>query len=151
MNTVKHLFYLCIISTALLSCKKDVSGCTDSTSDTYNSEANVDNGTCSYHGFLTNWYDTTTRDSLVANNVAALTIYVDNEVVQNINPNIIIWSAQPDCSTTSIGNWITMEGTKSRTISISVKAFDATNTEIRSWNQALTINAGECELYQVIW
>ena len=76
---------------------------------------------------------------------------MDNETVQNINPNFIIWSSEPECSTTTIGNWITMHGTKSKSISITAKAFDSSNTEIRNWSQTLTINAGECELYQIIW
>ena len=38
------------ISTLSVSCKKDVPGCTDPTSSTYNSEANVDDGSCQYPG-----------------------------------------------------------------------------------------------------
>lgn len=140
-----------ILSMSILSCKKDINGCTDPTSDTYNVEANIDNGSCEYHGNLTNWYDNTTRDSLLANNVASLTIYVDNEVVQNINPIFVLWSSQPECSTTAIGNWIKMQGTKSRTISVTARALDSSNVEVRNWVQTMTINAGECELYQVIW
>ena len=44
-----------------------------------------------------------------------------------------------------------MGGTKSKTVSITAKAVDGANIEIRNWNQTRTINAGECELYQVIW
>jgi hypothetical protein len=44
-----------------------------------------------------------------------------------------------------------MEGTKSKTVSITVKALDGANVEIRNWSQTMTINAGECKLYQLIW
>ena len=151
MKQIKAIFLLVILSLINFSCKKDINGCTDLTSDNYNIEANVDNGSCNYHGNLTNWYDTTTRDSLLANNIASVSIYLDNEVVQNINPNVVIWSFEPECSTTTIGNWITMEGTKSKTVSITAKAFNGANVEIRNWNQTRTINAGECEIYQIIW
>jgi hypothetical protein len=151
MKRIKAIFLLVILSLINLSCRKDVNGCMDPASDNYNIEANVDNGSCNYHGNLTNWYDATTRDSLLANNTSSITIYVDNEVVQNINPSDVIWSFEPECSTTTIGNWITMEGTKKKTVSITAKAFDGANVEIRNWNQTLTLNAGECKIYQIIW
>jgi hypothetical protein len=53
--------------------------------------------------------------------------------------------------TPTTGNWIIMEGTKSKTISITAKALDGANVEIRNWSQTMTINAGECKLYQLIW
>ena len=151
MKPIKAILLLVILSLINFSCKKDINGCTDPTSDNYNVEANLDNGSCYYHGNLTNWYDTTTRDSLLANNIASVSIYLDNEVFQNFDPNFIFWSSEPECSNTTIGNWITMEGTKSKTVSITAKAFDGANVEIRNWSQTITINAGECELYQLIW
>jgi hypothetical protein len=144
-------FFSIVLSMTIISCKKDIKGCTDPTSDNYNVEANNDNGSCDYHGNLTNWYDTATRDSLLANSIASVSIYVDNELVQNIYPNFIVWSSVPECSTTTIGNWITMQGTKSRAISVTAKALDGANEEVRNWSQTMTINAGECILYQIIW
>jgi hypothetical protein len=151
MKQIKAILLIVILSMINFSCKKNIHGCTDPSSDNYNVEANVDNGSCIYHGNLTNWYDTTTRDSLLANNIASVSIYVDNDVIQIINPNAVIWSFEPDCSTTTIGNWITMQGTKSKTVSITVKGLDGANVEIRNWSQTMTINAGECKLYQLIW
>jgi len=152
MKQIKAILLIVILSMINFSCKKNIHGCTDPSSDNYNVEANVDNGSCRYHGNLTNWFDTTTRDSLLANNIASVSIYVDNEVIQNFYPNFILWSSAPECNySTTTGNWIIMEGTKSKTISITAKALDGANVEIRNWSQTMTINAGECKLYQLIW
>lgn len=151
MKTLKISIICATFTLAIISCKKNVSGCTDPISDNYNIEANVENGSCNYHGNLVAWYDTITRDSLLSNNIASLTIKVDNETFQNINPTFILWSTQPECNTTTIGNWITMQGVKSRSISITAIAFDSTNSVVRSWNHSMIVNAGECELYQIIW
>ncbi len=136
---------------AFSSCKKNANGCTDPTSDNYDNEANVDNGSCNYHGNLVAWYDTITHDSLIANNVASVTLKVDNETFQNINPTFILWSNQPECNTTTTGNWIIMQGVKSKSVLVTAIAFDSSNTVIKSWDQSITINAGECELYKIIW
>lgn len=151
MKQIKAIFLVVILTWINFSCKKDINGCTDPTSDNYNIEANVDNASCHYHGNLTNWYDNTTRDSLLANNIASVSIYVDNEVFQNFYPNFIFWSTEPVCSNTTIGNWITMEGIKIRTVSVTAKALDSANVEIRNWSQTITINSAECKLYQLIW
>jgi hypothetical protein len=44
-----------------------------------------------------------------------------------------------------------MNGTTSRTFSVTAKAFNGSNIEVRSWSETETINAGECKLFQIIW
>jgi hypothetical protein len=147
----KVIVSIFIVTISIVSCKKEVNGCTDATADNYNVEANKDNGSCNYHGYLVPWYDTITRDSLLSNNVASVGVYVDNEVFQNFYPTFIMWSFEPECSTTTIGNWISMQGTKNRSISVTVKALDSSNVEVRNWVQTLTVQSDECELHQIIW
>ncbi len=45
---MKTLIILSIFSLALLSCKKEKEGCTDSTAFNYHQQATIDNGSCSY-------------------------------------------------------------------------------------------------------
>lgn len=134
-----------------VSCKKDVKGCTDPFADNQMIEATIDDGSCNYHGNLTSWYDTETRDSLLANNIASVGVSVDGESFINYNPTFVLWSVEPECSTTTIGNWILMDDTKTRTISLLVTALDSTNAQVRQWNQLLNIKSSECELYKITW
>ena len=145
------LFCGLIFSLSCISCKKSITGCTDSTADNFLAEATSDDGSCSYHGNLVSWYTNTTRDSLLANNVASVSVHVDNEVIQNFYTNVSVWSTEPNCSTSGLGNWISMTNTKIRTIVVSVKALDNANVEIRSWNQTYSMQANECQLHEIIW
>lgn len=140
-----------IISVSMWSCKKDVSGCTDPSADNFKTDANVEDGSCTFHGYLTPWYDTTTRDSLLANNVASVGVYVDGAVFTNIYPASVLWSAEPECSTNTVGNWITMQNTKSKSINVLVKALDSSNNEVRQWTETMTIESGTCKFHQIIW
>ena len=124
MNPRKLTFTLStlvILSICAVSCKKDISGCMDPTADNHSHIANVDDGSCSYHGHLTPWYNNVTRDSLLANGAASVSVYVDNQTFFNFYPDVTLWSVAPECTTT-IGNWITMHGTESKSISLRVRA-----------------------------
>lgn len=145
--TLSMLFILSIFA---VSCKKDISGCTDPYSDNHNVLAGVDDGSCSYHGYLTPWYNNVTRDSLLANGAASVSVYVDNQTFFNFYPDVTLWSVEPECTTT-IGNWITMNGTESKSISLRVRALDGANTLIREWQETIEIQKDSCELYEIIW
>ncbi len=140
-----------ILAVVVISCKKNVSGCTDPKADNFSTEANADDGSCSFHANLTPWYDTETRDSLLANSVASVAVYIEGEVFTNILPSSVLWSSQPECSTSAIGNWVTMQGAKSKSISLSVRALDSSNMLVRQWTGALTVERGSCHLYKIIW
>ncbi len=122
----------------------------DPTADNHSHIANVDDGSCSYHGHLTPWYNNVTRDSLLANGAASVSVYVDNQTFFNFYPDVTLWSVAPECTTT-IGNWITMHGTESKSISLIVRALDDTNTLIREWQETIEIHKDSCELYEIIW
>lgn len=47
---MKNLFVLTTILLTLISCKKEIPGCTDYQADNYSSEATYDDNTCQYSG-----------------------------------------------------------------------------------------------------
>ena len=81
---------------------------------------------------------------------SSVNILVDNESFQTIFPPFILWSAQPECSTSTIGNWITMTGTQSRTISLHVEAKNGAAL-VQQWDETITIEGNHCELYKITW
>ncbi len=151
LTAITGVFLSFLIVISFTSCKKKINGCTDATADNYSVEANIDNGSCGYHGNLTTWYDNTTRDSLLANNIASVTVFVDNETFLNINPAFVLWSAEPECSTTTVGNWVSFQGVKSKTITLNVKAYDSSNAVVREWTESILMQNDVCELYQIVW
>lgn len=153
MNPRKIMFTLStlvILSIFAVSCKKDIRGCMDPTADNHNHIANVDDGSCSYHGYFTPWYNDITRDSLLANNVDSVKVYIENRTFAKYAISSTLWSAEPECAT-ALGNWITMQGTESKSISLIVRALDDTNTLIREWQETIEIHKDSCELYEIIW
>ena len=54
---MKRLLVLALVCLAIISCNKDIEGCTDSSAVNYNSDANQDDGSCQYFeggGIVTN-------------------------------------------------------------------------------------------------
>lgn len=84
MNIAKVLLSAILITT-LNSCEDDVEGCMDKDSTNYNSEANVDNGSCKYEGKATFWYDTNGSDATVTIN--GLSAFVTEFYTTNPNCN----------------------------------------------------------------
>ena len=91
-----------------------------------------------------------TRDSLLAHNLSVGT-YVDGELIVNYLPTFIMWSEEPECSTAGIGNWVVMEDTKVKTISLVIKAIDSSSSVVRQWDESLKIESGKCKLYEIKW
>ncbi len=90
-------FFLLIAGLSLLSTGcTDVEGCMDPNSVTFNPDATLDDGSCTYEGQVVFWYNETTADSLQADQATALTYYVDGEVVGS-SATTEFWNGAPEC------------------------------------------------------
>ncbi len=105
MKDSKVLLFLSLLFLGFsgVSCKKEIPGCKDEEADNYLYGATEDDGSCTYSGQLSFWYDNETRDSLVANDAENVFPFVNDSVSTNIYPDFVLWSAQPDCKTNSVG------------------------------------------------
>lgn len=100
------IIFLVITSFALLGCKKG--GCIDPLAVNYSSEADKDNGTCTYHGKVIFWFTPVTAGNLLNASVSTLDFYVDGVLLTSI-PVTESSENQPACGslgtlTVDIGN-----------------------------------------------
>jgi len=78
MNNLIILFSLVCV-TVHLSCEKE-EGCLDTDADNYNSNAEIDDKSCTFSGKTVLWFDEATSDSLQNAGVTILTFYIDDEI-----------------------------------------------------------------------
>ncbi len=71
------------VTITITSCKKEkekVKGCMDSKSRTYNSAAEVDDGSCAYNGKATFWVDSNSASNFAAQGIGKIKIYINGSV-----------------------------------------------------------------------
>jgi hypothetical protein len=134
---MKKIVFSSIIAISILasisSCRKDVSGCTDSSATNYNSAANINNGSCTYTGNITFWFSTVMTN-------ATVTIFdashhaVDSGVITSNYPNGL-----PGCGANGCANF---------TLPIGIYTYTARSSTF-IWNDTATVIANHCNLYQL--
>ncbi|MDX2360222.1 MAG: hypothetical protein QNK23_05420 [Crocinitomicaceae bacterium] len=86
---MKNIFGLLVLTAMFLSsCNKE--GCTDAGALNYNSEAKVDDGSCTYQTFTTDvnfWLSTGWSTYFISNSITEFRIYIDNEYVGSLDVN----------------------------------------------------------------
>lgn len=130
------------------SCKKDkVKGCTDKDSQNYDPAAEQDDGSCDFQGAIVFWYNKTASDGLVADGAAALTFYLNGEIIGS-SATSVYWAGAPSCSETgSITVVEDLGNVKTHSYTLSVK--DQTSFEY--WNAVVNIDANTCTQFQLLW
>ncbi|MBL0027416.1 MAG: hypothetical protein IPO98_21665 [Saprospiraceae bacterium] len=92
----KLLFLFLILAITLVSCKKDpevISGCTDPLGDTYNPDASIDNGSCTYQKRFLGNYNGEFKCKGVFATVFNMALVHVTELIKKDEVNIIIESA----------------------------------------------------------
>jgi hypothetical protein len=142
-------FYLLILLVAIVSfssCKKE-EGCTDPTATSYNSEAEVDNGSCQYEGEVVFWYGSSTSQGLIDFDSNSLTFYVDGVVVGSTSSSVF-WTAAPNCGdNASITVTENLGNVKSRSLIYSVEDQDG----YELWSDIVNFEANTCEAIELVW
>lgn len=96
MKTSRKLAFTAIISaTAILSgCKQE--GCTNPDAVNYSSEADTDDGSCTYEGEIVFWYGQAASELVVDYAGKSLIFYVDGQLVGS-TAAAVYWNSAPDC------------------------------------------------------
>jgi len=136
---------LAITATTFNSCKKaKIKGCTSSQATNFKSDAEEDDGSCSYSGEMVFWYDQTAANMLSSAGVTGIYYYVDGSLGGS-SANVY-YSSAPSCGgngTVTVSK--TWKGGTSSGSSYSVK--DQTGTVIGSGS--VTFNANTCTKLQL--
>ena len=82
------LFFLAISLVFLSACKKPVPGCTNSSAENFNYEAEEDDGTCSFRGSAVFYHDQATSQQLLNDGVTNVKLYVDGNFWDFMSPNV---------------------------------------------------------------
>jgi len=75
-------------------CKKE--GCTNQDATNYSSEADNDDGSCSYEGEVVFWYGESISEGLASIGSTTLTFRVDGVIVGSTAANVF-WTSAPTC------------------------------------------------------
>ena len=128
------------------SCKKE--GCTDSIADNYNSDADKDDGSCSYSAKVNFWYNGTTSQNLQDDVITSLTFYIDNEVIGSYASSVF-FTTSPECGQSSVvSKTLNLGSLKSKTANYFVK--DDLGDEV--WAGTVTFDASvECTNYELVY
>jgi hypothetical protein len=101
MRILKLTFTTLLFSSLLMlsSCTKE-QGCKDGNAVNFDSEAEEDDGSCTYEGQVVMWYGEAVAGSLVENEITSLTYYVDGQIVGSSAASIF-WTSAPTCEQNS--------------------------------------------------
>ena len=127
----------------LVSCNKK--GCTDSAATNYVEEATKDDGSCTYEGTVTFWYDQQTSISLEQSGVTELNFYVGS-VLAKTHPVDTYWTIAPNCNdSNTISRTKNLGASKNTTIPWEVEDQSGNTLYSGNWEAV----GGQCTLIEI--
>ncbi len=148
MKKLNSLLFLALtaILISFTSCKKE-EGCTDPNATSYDSEAEVDDGSCTYQGEVVFWYGQSTSEGMIDFDSNSLTFYVDGAVVGSTSSSVY-WTSAPDCGdNASITVTENLGNVKSRSLTYSVEDQDG----YVLWSDIANFEANSCQEIELVW
>lgn len=145
MNT--KFILICLLSATFLinsSCKKQA-GCTDPDSITYNSEADEDDGSCTYEGYYLFYFDKNTSDAMIANSSDSLLIYIEGTLLLRISTMQYSNTIPDYTSSYALGGTHNLGFLKSNTVNYRVVSEDG----VEYWNSSMNIEAKKTEVVKL--
>jgi len=109
---------------------------------------NEDNSLCRYQGLVAVWFDSATRDSMLANGIDAVIPFIDDSNLINIYPQHVQWADSFDCWYNATYLTIDLGRRRSAWTPIFV-AYDSISQVVIS--DSLFVEGGNCIGYQVVW
>jgi hypothetical protein len=94
--TMKHSLFIFSILLVLttISCKKK--GCTDEDATNYDVDAKKYDGSCTYTGDISFWFNEDRSMDLLGSSVTIMTVYIDDVSHGTIDP--AVWAVGPECA-----------------------------------------------------
>lgn len=123
-NSILIIF---VSSLILLSCKKEdqkIFGCTDPSATNYNASATDDNGSCTYNGNVTFWYNSNGTNATV--NIGGQVGYITSYYPGN----------DPSCGSTGCANF---------TLGVGSYNYSASST-FSNWSGTVSVTKNGCKL-----
>lgn len=144
-NSILLLFTAC--SLIFTSCAKQ-EGCTDSAASNYSSDADTDDGSCTYKASLVFWWDQTLSEDADLIGATAVNVTVDGVFQGSIALSSFYFTSIPTCGASStITASINLGKSKSKTVLVKYELMDGSSV-IETITETISVSSG-CNVYQL--
>lgn len=128
-----------VLGFTLTSCKKDVSGCTDPNAISFNSDANVNDNSCTYEGTMSFWYDEDCANTFVYYDVTSLKFYLDGKLIGSKAADTY-YATDPGCKNSGVSVTKSLGTVKEKDFYLEVIDSDGDV----AWSGDVSIDANTC-------